>query len=105
MQTSALLAVVAAALPVGLWVLMHWPKIGVFFWGAVIFLVGWLGALGVADLWATKRYYEAVRHDYRVEQATLEAELRRIQQERGNGKPTRPLPGIDVTKKKRRENK
>lgn len=94
MQTSAMLAFLAAALPTGLWVLSSWPKVGVLFWGGVLVLVLWVGALGVADMWATKQYYGKLRYDYRVEQARLEAELRRIQSARGNGKPSKSFPGI-----------
>jgi hypothetical protein len=94
MQTSAMLAVVAAALPVGVWILPLWPKVGVFFWGGVLSLLMWIGVLGLADMWATKHYYGKLRDDYRIEQARLEAELRRIQGGRRNGKPAKPYPGI-----------
>ncbi len=101
MQTSAMLAVVAAALPIGLWVLSRWPKVGAFFWGGVLSLVLWLGTLALADMWATKRYYGKLRYDYRVEQARLEAELRRIQAARGNGKPSKSFPGIGPSVKRK----
>jgi amino acid permease len=107
MQTSAMLAVVAAALPVGMWILRHdreagpiWPKVAVIYWGGVLVLVLWLGALALADMWATKRYYGKLGYDYRVEQARLEAELRRIQAARGNGKPSKSFPGIGDAKGK-----
>lgn len=95
MQTSATLAVVATALPIGLWVINHWPKVGAFYWGGVVLLVVWLGLLAVADMWATRRYFGDLHHDYRVEQARLESELRRLQAKEGNGKPPQGLPGID----------
>jgi hypothetical protein len=60
----------------------------------VLVLVLWLGALALTDMWATKRYYGSLRYDYRVEQARLEAELRRIQAARGNGKPSQSIPGV-----------
>lgn len=94
MQTSAMLAVIAACLPLGLWILARSPQVGVYFWGGVIVLVFWLGALALADIWATKVYYGKIRYDYRVEQARLEAELRRAQSARGNGKPSKSVPGI-----------
>jgi hypothetical protein len=103
MQTSTMLAVVAAALPIGVWILPHWPKVGVFFWGAVLFSLMWIGVLGLADMWATKHYYGKIRDDYRIEQARLEAELRRIRDVQaevrrardgsGNGKPSGTYPG------------
>ena len=104
MQTSAILALIALALPLGMWILHHdpadgaiWPKAGAVLWGAVILLVMCLGLLALADMWATNRYYGKLRHDYRVEQARLESELRRIQAKKtkeGNGKPSTPYPGI-----------
>ena len=94
MQTSAMLAVIAVCLPLGLWILARWPRVGVYFWGGVLVLVLWLGALALADIWATKLFYGKIRYDYRVEQARLEAELRRVQSARGNGKPSRSFPGI-----------
>jgi len=93
MQTSSMLALVALSLPVGLWILPVWPKVGVFYWGAVVCLLMWVGALGVADMWATKHYYGRLRDDCRIEQARLEAELRRIQRGRSNGKPPKAFPG------------
>ncbi len=94
MQTSGMLAVIAASLPLGLWILARWPKVGVYFWGGVLVMVLWLAALALADIWATKLYYGKIRYDYRVEQARLEAELRRVQSAQGNGKPSRSFPSI-----------
>ena len=101
-QTSAMAAVVAAALPAGLWIMERWPKVGVFFWGGVLVLVICLAWLAMADIWATKRYYGKLRYDYRVEQARLESELRRLrekqaQSKEGNGKPSKSFPGVKGT--------
>jgi len=93
MQTSSMLGLVALSLPFGVWILPLWPKVGVFYWGAVLFVLLWLGALGLVDMWATKHYYGRLRDHYRIEKAKLEAELRRIQLGRGNGKPPKTFPG------------
>jgi len=112
MQTSALLALIALALPLGVWLLQHephegsiWAKAGAVFWGGVILLVMCLAVLAVADMWATKRFFGNIRHDFRVEKARLESELRRIKANKtkeGNGKPSRPLPGVNGNAKGKR---
>jgi hypothetical protein len=89
MQTSAMLGVIAASLPAGVVVMRQWPKVGAFYWGGVLLLVGWVGLLALADMWATRHYYGRIRRDYAIEQARLQAELNRIQEIRGNGKARR----------------
>ncbi len=95
MQTSVMLALVGASLPVGQWIMERarvlgpdtiWPRVGVFFWGGVLLLLAWVGVLALGDMWATKFYYGRLRDRYRIEQTKLEAELRRLQRNRGNGK-------------------
>jgi hypothetical protein len=88
MQTSGMLGFIAAALPVGVAVMRAWPKVGVFYWGGVLLLVGWLGLLALADIVATGHYYGRLRRDYTIEEARLHAELNRLQKIRGNGKAT-----------------
>ncbi len=95
MQTSAILAILAAALPVGHWIVRKgaelpgtaWPKWGLVFWGGVVLLLVWVGLLAVADIWATKFFFSRLRQRYWLEQTRLEAELRRIRGPGGNGKP------------------
>ena len=70
-----------------------WPAAGVIYWACVLLLVAWVGILAVIDIWATKYYYGKLRDTYRIEQARLQAELRRIQSGRGNGKPRAAYPG------------
>ncbi len=87
MQTSAMLGFIAVALPIGVVVMRAWPKVGVFYWGGVLLLVGWIGLLALADIVATGHHYGRLRKDYDIEQAKLQAELNRLQKIRGNGKP------------------
>ena len=88
MQTSAMLAVLAVAMFIGhlltLW-LESW-MFAVVFWGAVMLVLCWVGLLAAADVWATKHHFGRLRHECLVEQAKLQAELRRLQAVRGNGK-------------------
>ena len=93
MQTSALLALIAVSLPVGVWIVPIWPAAGVIFWAGVLLLVAWVAILAALDIWATKYFYGKLRDAYRIEQARLKAELRRIQAGRGNGKPSTAYPG------------
>ncbi len=87
MQTSAMMAVLAIALFVGEWltgmVASRW--FAIVYWAAALVLVGWVGLLALVDMLATKFHYDRVRHDYVLERAKLEAELRRIQHSQGNG--------------------
>lgn len=83
MQTSAMLGLISAALPVGVVVMHAWPKIGAFYWGGVLLLVGWIGLLALADMLATRHYYGRIRRDYAIEEAKLHAELNREIREKG----------------------
>ena len=59
------------------------------FWVSLLLVVALVVLLAVVDLWATKHYFGRLRQGYAIEQAKLQAELRRIQRVRGNGKPER----------------
>jgi hypothetical protein len=88
MQTSAMLAVLAVAMFIG-HLLTMWLEsrtFAVVFWGAVMLVLCWVGLLATADVWATKHHFGRLRDECLVEQAKLQAELRRIQAVRGNGK-------------------
>ncbi len=88
MQTSAMLGLLAAAVLVG-YVLTVWLRSGWFalvFWMAVIGVACWVALLAAVDIWATKHHFGRLRHHCLVEQAKLQAEIRRIQAVRGNGK-------------------
>lgn len=88
MQTSAMLGLLAVAILVGqLAALQIESRIFVFgYWGGVLLVVGWVGLLAVVDMLATKHHFSRLRQVYLVEQAKLQAELRRIQAARSNGK-------------------
>jgi hypothetical protein len=88
MHTSAMLGLLAIAVLIG-YVLTWWLRSGWFalvFWTAVMVLACWVMLLAAMDIWATKRHFGRLRHHYVVEQAKLEAQIRRIQALRGNGK-------------------
>jgi hypothetical protein len=91
MQTSALLGLLAGAMLIG-YVLTFWIGSGWFatlFWTAMMALAAWVALLAVVDMWATKHHFGRLRHDCLVEQAKLEAEIRRIQAVKGNEKGQR----------------
>ena len=88
MQTSGMLGVLAVALGVG-YGLTIWLRSDVFigvFWLAMMLLACWVALLALADVWATKYHFGRLRQDNLVEQVVLQAEIRRIQAVRGNGK-------------------
>ena len=57
----------------------------VIVWGVVMLLAIWLGLLAVADMIATRHYFRRLKQSYLVQEACLQAELRRLQRTRGNG--------------------
>jgi hypothetical protein len=86
-QTSTMLGLVGIAMLVGR-LLIVWrapPTLILLFWGGVVLLVLWLGVLAVADMVATRYYFNRLREKYLVEQARLQAQLRRMERTRGNG--------------------
>ncbi len=90
MQTSAMLGLLAVALPVGI-VLTNWLRSGwfvLFYCLAMIVVVFWVILLALVDAWATKHHFGRLRHQCMVEKLKLEAEIRRIQAVRGNGETT-----------------
>ena len=84
MQSSAMLGLLAVAVFVGQ--LIKTPALAVVFWAATLLLLVWVGLLAVGDILATKFHFGRMRRDYLIEQAKLEAELRRIRDLRRNGK-------------------
>ena len=88
-QTSAMLGLVGIGMLIGR-LLIVWPApplVVVVFWGGVMLLVVWLALLAVADIVSTRLYFSRLRQNYLVQQARLRAQLRRMEQARGNGKP------------------
>ena len=81
MQTSAMLGVLALALPVADWLTSRSdsPLLHLACWGVVLLLLGWLGLLALVDLLSTRFHFSRLRQSYLVEEAKLKAELRQIQ--------------------------
>lgn len=91
MQTSAMLGLLAVAILVGQLIALRIESrvLLLSYWGGVLLVVGWVGLLAVVDMLATKHHFSRLRQGYLVEQAKLQAELRRIRAARGNGKPSK----------------
>jgi hypothetical protein len=91
MQSSAMLGLLAPAIVVGQLVISRAESdlAKLSYWGLVVLVVGWVCLLAVVDIWATKHHFSRMRQTYLVEQARLQAELRRLQASRGNGKAPR----------------
>jgi hypothetical protein len=89
MQTSAMLGLLGIAILIGHWITSPpLPRLAPpIYWGVVVLAVFWLGLLAMADLLVTRHHYRRLHDDYLVQQARLQAELRRIQDAHGNGKP------------------
>jgi UDP-N-acetylmuramyl pentapeptide phosphotransferase/UDP-N-acetylglucosamine-1-phosphate transferase len=88
MHTSATLGLLGVAVLIGylltLWFQASW--LALVFSASVMVLLCWVVLLAAMDIWATKRHFGRLRQDCLVEQAKLEAQIRRIQAVRGNGK-------------------
>ena len=90
MQSSAMLGLLGVGLGVGQALTLWIPSplwTGVF-WAAMLLGLIWVGLLALADAWATRHFYGRRRHQCLIERVALEAQLRRIQEGRGNGKPS-----------------
>jgi hypothetical protein len=89
MQTSAMLGLSAIALGVGqpLTVWLAAPWFVPVYWLAVLLLVGWTVLLALVDAWSSRVYYGRLQQQCRLEEIKLQAEVRRLQAVRGNGKP------------------
>jgi hypothetical protein len=85
MQTSAMLGLLAVAIFAGSF-LTEPPLAVLLFWAAVLVVLGWIALLAVADMVATRLHFGRLQQHYLVEQAKLQAEIRRIRSVRGNGR-------------------
>lgn len=85
MQTSAMLALLAALLGVGPWIGQR-PGWVAAYAAAVVVLAMWICLLAAVDALATRLHYGRIRHEYYVERAKLQAQLRRAESTRGNGR-------------------
>ena len=91
-QTSAMLGLVGIGMLIGglLIVRRAAPQLVVVFWLGVMLLVVWIALLAAADIVSTRLYFSRLRRDYVVEQARLQAQLRRMERTRGNGQADDP---------------
>jgi len=85
MQTSTMLGILAVGLLVGQW-LPAWPVLVACYWGGMLLLTFWLALLALADLAVTRTHFRRMRNDYLVEEAKLQAELKRLQRHQSNGR-------------------
>ena len=87
MQTSAMIGLLAIALPAGylltLWTNSGWSLLGSL--GVTTLLVGWVCLLALVDIWATKRHFGILQDKTLLEQTKLRAELRRMEAGKKNG--------------------
>ena len=91
MQSSGMLGVLAVGIFLGQWIAeVARPAIVFIFWGGVALVVVWVALLAVADIVATKHHYGRLRQGVLIEQAKLQAQLRRMQEARRNGHRARP---------------
>lgn len=95
-QTSAMLAVLAAVLFVESWVASPVFKLAMGI--GMLVLVCWLAALAVTDFVATRHHLSRMRDGYLVEQVKLEVEARRLRSLQGNGKARRENPTSEFPK-------
>ena len=87
MWTSATLAAIALLLPLGEFLVprIHSRLFGLLYWAGVLLGLCYVCLMAVIDMLATKFYYSRLQQDCRIQQARLQAELKRIQQKEGNG--------------------
>ena len=96
MQTSTMLGLLAVAILVGQWLESQTgsPLWELAFWGFVLLLVVWICLLALVDAWATSYHFGRIRQNHTMEQARLQAQVRRAQSARGNGRAKKTeLPG------------
>jgi hypothetical protein len=80
MQASGWLGVLAVAILGGS--VLRPGSLFVFVWFGIFLAVVWVTILALADMVATRRHFDLVRHDNLVEEAKLQAEIRRLEAER-----------------------
>ncbi len=98
LQTTIMLALLAASLPIGHELVIlgrgagpqsWWLKAAVIFWAAVLVLLVWLVLLATADIWASKFYYGRLRDRNQLEQTRLKAQLWKLREQRQRIEPER----------------
>lgn len=82
-QVSAMLAVAAAAMLIGLMISWRdWPSVFVFWWTGVLILVGWIILLAMVDAVETRRFFRRMRHDRSLDQVRWRTDFERQKSER-----------------------
>ena len=76
MQASVMIAMVAVALPVGVWVPMR-AVVFAGFWLVVVLVVLWIALLALADVIASRHHFGRIQHEQIIEHAKLHGELHR----------------------------
>ena len=86
-QVNIVLAVIAVAIVLGIWVRV--PVLSILYWAGVVLLVGWIGWLAALDFISTYNFFQDVRADQRATREALSAEIERLKaisaQESSNG--------------------
>jgi hypothetical protein len=88
MQTSAMIALVAVSIPIGMWLTENAdPGVALAFWGGTLLLVLWIMLLALADAVASKQHFGRDQQLTATEIARLHGEMRKMRPEGQNGEP------------------
>jgi hypothetical protein len=86
MKISLLLGIVAAAMPIGLWIAD--PLVLGLYWLGVLVLLLWIILLAMMDFTASHAFFGRLRSRQLAEQAALERELQsKLRERRDEGSP------------------
>lgn len=83
LQSSLLVGLIGAAMLASPLVTNPWVAIG--YWGVVMLLLGWVMVLAVADVASTQQHFRHLQEEVLLERAALEAELRKLENQRSDG--------------------
>jgi len=83
MQASIMIGLTGLAILFSGW-LPPDPMVHTVYWISVLLWVGWIVLLAMADILATRRYFDQVQREQLVEQVKLQSELQQ-HRHRGNG--------------------
>lgn len=89
MQISVLLAIVAVAMAVGVW--LSNPLVWSIFWFGVLAVLVWIIVLAMLDASSSHVFFDRIRSRHLAEQAALQRELLEQARRRAGGDQT-PLP-------------
>lgn len=89
LQASGMIGLVGLAMLCGQFVPRDWPRTIAMLWSGIMLVVLWVMLLAMADALATHQHFARIRRENLAEQAKLQAELRRLKSQQGNGRPAR----------------